>query len=452
MLRKPSTVFNRLLDRIGEMPVVDCHEHLTVPERDLAVTSREPIAFLTDLYMINDLWSAGASDDEIALLQAEDATTDEKWPLFHRLWTATEHTAYARVTKLALRDVYGIKELTRGSLDKVAEVLVQRDRSSYLGALSNAGVKAVITDVLFHLPMNSEIRHVTNQVLKDYLAGNFQLPETWHPVFPLPDFHEIRQREFVDSVAILARTGITSLEEYEEAVFELMRQARDLGVVAIKDQSAYRRPLSYDLPTRSDAERLFNRLLTDPRNQLAWPEAKPLDDYLFHQFMRSAAELGLPVQIHTGHMAVIRNRVGKANAVNLTSVLELHTEVRFDLFHGNWPYLGDLLFLGKNYPNVTIDLCWVHMVDPIYSQELLKRAVVTVPHAKIHGFGGDYWRVPELAVAHLSLAREVIASALTDLVEYRWLEEEEAIRIAADWLYNNPNRFYNLGMQSYSVT
>jgi len=271
-------------------------------------------------------------------------------------------------------------------------------------------------------------------------------------VFPLPDFHEIRQREFVDSVAILAQASITCLEEYEEAVFELMRQARDLGVVAIKDQSAYRRPLSYDLPTRSDAERLFNKLLTDPRNQLAWPEAKPLDDCLFHQFMRFAAELSLPVQIHTGHMAVIRNRVGKANAANLTSVLELHTEVRFDLFHGNWPYLGDLLFLGKNYPNVTIDLCWVHMVDPIYSQELLKRAVVTVPHAKIHGFGGDYCRVPELATAHLSLAREVIAGALADLVEYRWLEEEEAISLAADWLYNNPNRFYNLGMQSYSIT
>ncbi|MBC8253815.1 MAG: hypothetical protein H8E35_07285 [Ardenticatenia bacterium] len=43
MLRKPSTVFNRLLDRIGEMPVFGCHEHLTVPEKDLAVTSREPL-------------------------------------------------------------------------------------------------------------------------------------------------------------------------------------------------------------------------------------------------------------------------------------------------------------------------------------------------------------------------------------------------------------------------
>jgi len=113
------------------------------------------------------------------------------------------------------------------------------------------------------------------------------------------------------------------------------------------------------------------KLLIDPRNQLAWPDAKPLDDYLFHQYMRYAREFHLCVQVHTGHMGGIRNRVDKANAAHLASVLELHSEVKFDLFHGNWPYMGDLLFLGKNYPNVSLNLCWVYTVDPIYAKELL---------------------------------------------------------------------------------
>jgi len=241
------------------------------------------------------------------------------------------------------------------------------------------------------------------------------------------------------------------LAEYEEAMFELIRRAKDQGVIALKDQSAYRRVITYDLPSRSDAERTFNKLLIDPRNQLAWPEAQPLDDYLFHQFMRYARDLSLPVQVHTGHMAGARNRVDKANAAHLASVLELHSEVQFDLLHGNWPYMGDLLFLGKNYPNVALNLCWVTMIDPLYTQELLKRAVMTVPHAKIHGFGGDYLYVPENAVAHLAIAREVIASALADLVECGWLEEEEATSLAADWLYSNPNRFYDLGLQPYEA-
>jgi predicted TIM-barrel fold metal-dependent hydrolase len=249
----------------------------------------------------------------------------------------------------------------------------------------------------------------------------------------------------------MANIDITCLDEFNGAVFELLRRSKDLGVVAIKDQSAYRRTISYDLPPRADAERLFNKLLLDARNQLSWPEAKPLDDFLFHQYMRFARELDLPVQIHTGHMAGIRNRVDKANAAKFAAVLELHTRVQFDLFHGNWPYMGDLLFLAKNYPNASINLCWVHMLDPIYSQELLNRAIMTVPHSKIHGFGGDYKLFPEYTTSHLALAHEVISAALTDLVECEWLEERQAMQLAADWLFNNPNRFYNLGFSSYEI-
>ncbi len=451
MLRKPSPVYNRLMDVIGRMPVVDCHEHMGGPESKLATTHREPILALTAGYFTSDLWAAGASDEEIALIQSEEASTDEKWPVFSRLWAATEHTAYARVTKLVLEKTYGVDELTRASLDRVAEQLGGRDRSSYLKTMDDAGIRAVVADVLFPIQAAKCIRYYGNPNLQDFLEGRFPMPPTWHPVFPLPYFHEVRHHEFIDYVGAVSKSTVTSLGEYEEAVFELIARSKGLGVIALKDQSAYRRAISYDLPPRSDAERILNKLLIDPRAQLAWPEAKPLDDYLFHQYMRFACELDLPVQVHTGHMAHIRNRVDKANAAHLAPVLELHSKVRFDLFHGNWPYMGDLLFLGKNYPNVTLDLCWVHIIDPLYAQELLKRAVMTVPHAKIHGFGGDYRDFPEFAAAHLAIAREVIAGALADLVEYGWFEEEEAIRLAAEWLFNNPNRFYRLGMEPYEA-
>jgi len=53
-------------------------------------------------------------------LQDPEVSTDEKSPLFQRLWKATEHTAYARVTKLVLRDVYGEAEPTREALERIA--------------------------------------------------------------------------------------------------------------------------------------------------------------------------------------------------------------------------------------------------------------------------------------------------------------------------------------------
>ena len=110
-----------------------------------------------------------------------------------------------------------------------------------------------------------------------------------------------------------------------------------------------------------------------------------------------------------------------------------------------------MLFLAKNYPNVVLDACWVTMIDPLYTVEMFKRAVVTVPHSKVHTFGGDVGFVIELVPSHLAMAREVLAAALGDLVESRWLEEQDAVQIAADWLFNNPNRFYHLGLDPYEV-
>ena len=47
--------------------------------------------------------------------------------------------------------------------------------------------------------------------------------------------------------------------------------------------------------------------------------------------------------------------------------------------------------------------------------------------------------MPEFAVAHLQIARENIAGALTRTVEREWLQEEQALSMAADWLFNNPS-------------
>ena len=448
MLAKPSPLLTRLWDRLEKMPVIDCHEHLAGPYAGLD-QYKEPIAFLSLMYLINDLWSAGAGPREIELIQDPEATTAEKWPVFNRLWSATQHTAYARVTKLVLEREYGIKELDRAALDKVAERLAGRDTASYLRILEQDHIKDVISDCLTPPKKERQAIYSGNSVLKRFLDKKFPLPDHWHPAFPLPYFHEIRRHDFLDYVTGLTDRSITRLADYEDALLMLIKKSMSLGVIALKDQSAYRRVIQYDLVPRSAAEHLFNKLLMDPQNQLAWPEAKPLDDYLFHQCMRFAQELNLPVQIHTGHLAYTGNRVDKTNAAHFASILELYTSVHFDLFHANWPYLGDILFLGKNYNNVALDACWVTMIDPLYSIEFFKHCLTVIPHVKVHAFGGDYREGPEFVAAHLALAKEVIAVALADLCESGWLEEHQAVAVAADWLYNNPNRFYNLGLEPY---
>lgn len=433
-----STVYHRLLDQVQALPVIDCHEHLTGPEA--RPKYKEPIAALILGYIQNDLESAAFDIPwkEFCKLMDEGVSTDEKWPLFEKLWHRTEHTAYARVTRLVLQHTYGEHEMTRPALERVAEKLAQMDEAAYFRTIDEANIQVMLVDVLGWLP----------QGLGSFLDGKKTFPAKWRLMISLPDFHPVKfSWESIQSIGVLVDRHITSLDEYLEAVFLVFQRCIEKGAIGIKDQSAYERILDFELVPQAEAEKQFNRLLADPRRGLGWPESKPLNDYLFHQFMRFARELKLPVQLHTGHMAGIYNRVDKTNAAYLAPVLELHREVRFDLFHGNWPYLGDLLFLGKNYPNVALDLCWLHIIDPAYAIDLLERAVLTMPHSKLHAFGGDYGDAPEFITAHLQIARQNISAALAGLVEGGWLDEEQAFGLAKDWLFNNPNRFFNLGFE-----
>jgi hypothetical protein len=448
MLHRSTPVFDRLLERISTLPVIDCHEHARADNfgatgYEHVPSPLEPIAALTNGYILGDFYNAGADNATCDLLQDPSVPTERKWPIFEALWPKVEHTAYGRVTRLVLRDHYGERELSLAALLRIGEHLGQRDPAFLEQVFDRANIRVALTDVLSWRP----------DLMQRYLSGALNLPPRMRLMFPLRLFHVIQSGEpnvhdfdGIQTIGGWADRHVTSLDEFLEAVFIVLRIGKERGAVGLKDQSAYSRSLSYDVVPRGDAERLFNRLLADPRNALGWPEAKPLDDFLFHQYMRFARELDLPVQLHTGHMAGIWNRVDKADAGLLTQVLELHQGVRFDLFHGNWPEMGPLLFLGKNYPNVALDCCWLQIIDPLYAEELLRRAVVTIPHTKIHGFGGDYVDAPEYSVAHLTVAREVIAAALADLVERGWLDEAQAVGIAADWLFNNPNRFFRLGL------
>jgi len=422
--------------------VIDCHEHMFGPEG--RPPYKEPIAALIQGYVQNDLQSAafGLPQREFQKLVDPEISTDEKWPTFEKLWRATEHTAYARITKQVLQHTYGEHEMSRQALERVAEKLASMDEAAYFRILDEANIQAMIVDVIGWLP----------QGLESFLDGRKTFPEKWRLMISLPAFHPTKMSwQLIQWAGSLVDRHITSLEEYLEAVFLTFQRLIARGVIGIKDQSAYERIISFDLVPQAEAEKQFNQLLSDPRDELGWPECKPLNDFLFHQYMRFARELKLPVQLHTGHMAGIYNRVDKTNAVYLAPVFELHQDVHFDLFHGNWPYMGDLLFLGKNFPNVSLDLCWLHIIDPIYAIELMERAVQTMPHTKLHGFGGDYGDTPEYSAAHLRIARQNIAAALTHLVESGWLNEDQALTIARDWLFNNPNRFFNLGFDELTA-
>jgi hypothetical protein len=263
--------------------------------------------------------------------------------------------------------------------------------------------------------------------------------------FSLPSFHNVHSKHDLMKYQKYLNRTVTCLDDYLKSFDNFLQKCVDFGIVCFKDQTAYRRSIAYANPTRDEAEKAFNAMMLNPREIIGDDRACALDDWLFHYAMRKAAQYNLPVQLHTGHMAGIRNDIVKTNASHLIPVIEMHENVRFDLFHGNWPYMDEYLFMGKNYPNVYLNLCWAHSMDPIYCVELMKRVIMTVPHSKLFAFGGDTGMI-EWVAGYLMQAKDNAACALSELTESGWLTLDEAKQIALDWFFNNPNEFYGLGL------
>jgi predicted TIM-barrel fold metal-dependent hydrolase len=428
-MRSTARCYDNLRAYIESVPLIDCHDHST----EAGPKTVDPVKAVIDWYMASDLASA-SSEADARFIMDSTKPLEERWPVLQRAWQRTRFTGYAQVVRRAMQRFYNEDELTLEALQRIREKMIDfSDPANYEAVLDQAKIVVRLEDIGAHAAA---------------AEGRLHQPPRSRLIIGLPEYHAVCSYEAVQHQVSPLKRHITSLDEYLEACREIFTRCKQAGAVAFKDQSAYERPINYGNPTRAEAEAAFNWFMADPRRRLSYPDGNcPLGDYLFHQFMRMARDLDLPVQIHTGHMAGVRNEIVKTNAIQLTSLLELHQETRFDLFHANWPYSGELLFLGKNYANVTIDFCWTNMVDPIYSQNMFEQAISSVPHAKVHGYGSD---LPGDALpnawAHADLARDNISMALANLVEMEYLCQDEAKEIAHGWLFDNPNQFFKLGL------
>lgn len=432
MNRSTSKHFPELRQYLENLPVIESHNHMTgyLPAADA-------LNFVMDSYYISDYWSAGGEKITgmggytIFLPIPEHLPEQERWDLFLQIYKKSDKTSYARCMQEGLRRCWGVEDISDYKQFKdFAEKLKTRDESIYEKVMEELPIKAKIVD---------------RGDFADVIEGKVPYSKYCRFAFHLSDLLDLHTKEnIIMRMQKYLDRAISSLDDYLEAFDRYFQLGLDFGIVCIKDVAAYRRSLFYSNPTRAEAEKAFNDIMFYPRDVHGDDRVRVLDDWLFHYCVRKAAKYQLPVQVHTGHMANIRNDVSKANAIHLISTLELHPDVNFDLFHANWPYMDEYLFIGKNYPNAYLDLCWAQAIDPLYCVELMKRAVMTVPHNKVFAFGADTNMI-EWVAGYLALARDNVASALAELIDVGWLDMDEARQISADWFFNNPNEFFKLG-------
>ncbi|MCW3978385.1 MAG: amidohydrolase, partial [Candidatus Bathyarchaeota archaeon] len=225
-------------------------------------------------------------------------------------------------------------------------------------------------------------------------------------------------------------------------------------IVGVKIGLAYSRPIRFEKVPFSEAEEAFNEIYRTKRFKVndtpeVWKmvpdpvgvDLRPMQDYLVHAMIGEAERRGLPVQIHTGLQEGNENILSNSNPELLVNLFMEYKDARFDIFHGSWPYCGELGALAKNFPNVYIDMCWMHIISPSRSRTALSDWLDEVPANKILGFGGDYLFV-EGAYGHSVIARENIAKVLASKVDDGVYTIERAKKYASWLLRENASRLF----------
>ena len=160
--------------------------------------------------------------------------------------------------------------------------------------------------------------------------------------------------------------------------------------VAVKINAAYKRSLYFEKVSTESARKVFRTLINGNEDFiLPYKEAKPLQDYMMFQLLELARQNNVPVAIHTGIQAGINNILANSDPTLLTNIFYEFSDVKFVLFHGSYPFGGELTTLVRNYPNVYIDMNWTYAISASYAERYLNEWIEAVPVSKIMAFGGD---------------------------------------------------------------
>lgn len=417
--------YKALREASDNIAVVDTHEHLP-PE---AARLQQDLSF-TELfrhYTENDVFASGMSARDCEEMYAAGTSLERKWALFAPVYEQVRNGSYARAARLTMARFYGLSDLT--SLED-ARLVTQRMREA-----NKAG--------LYH------------QVLKDACGIETCLVfnNEWHKddmmrlVWLSDHFTEIGSMDMLRAVARDIGGVHMELSDYLTALKAFLARQKEKGIVGLKLLLAYKRDLSFGMPDREAAERLYRRVTLE---SLAWrpfalgyQEMKPLQDYLVHCLLRMAGELGLPVVFHTGIQAGNCNNLNNARIDEMWALFLRYPDTRFVLLHAALPFIDEAIHMAKYYPNVYLDLAWVHLISPEIARRLIRTCVDMVPRNKVMGFGGDYNFV-ELVYGHLQSARENIAGALAEKVSDGHLELADALAWQQAMLSGNAKALYGL--------
>ncbi len=417
--RRTRTVRERLLAEMESLRTVDCHSHTMLEREYRKAAPFDLFNFMS--YFNRDIETVAGRPAGEALAGKTD---DERWAKLRAILDKGRNVSYWRHNLVVYRSLFGLRgqELT----DRNWRPLSRRIQKQ--------------------TAQPDWYRHVTEDVCRlRTQVRNVPWFEDWEPRYftailrmeEALNLHNAATRERLE-----ANRGVSirSLKAAKAALAALTEDYVRRGARGIKLAHAYSRTLHCEPVSEPAARRIFAKALRGAT--LGADEVKQLQDHIIFFLAGLAGDLGLVFQIHTGVQSNW-GHIPDSDPLLLIPLLRAHPRVRFDLFHAGYPYSRELGMLGKHYPNVWLNLCWMYVITMAGSRHVLSEWIDLVPGHRLLGFGSDV-PYPEFAYAHLLMARSCLADVLADKVARDFLSEDAARTLARRMLHDNAVELYGL--------
>jgi len=420
---------------IDGLTVIDTHEHIS-SEAELMGLQLD-IFNLFIPYIVDNLESAGITVDEMALMKNGQAPFKDRWAAFYKYYPAIQSSTYILALQTSLAAQYQFKNYGLKECQRISDLL-KKDFAKK-GFMKKFFEKNQIESMLtFRSPSSEDVR-------RSYGEDKMMVVPTVNNIC-------VRDAKSLEEISKMTETPIRNLDDILAGIDKLFKEYDAAGIKNIKFGSSYNREINYRARTREEAEASFAKIMETPFDYSDAQPNKyyvytlsdyhiPLDDYLGVYMIKQAEKYHMNVIFHVGIFAWNFNSVRNNHASSLEWLMKNFPKVNFVILHAGYPYFDEAILLAKYYPNVYINMTWDHIIERGKSIEIMKSYVEMLPTNKIHLFGGDYL-FPQQIYGNVLFTKENLYIALCELIKKGTLNEEQARKIASDWLYNNPKAFY----------
>lgn len=420
-----------LREAIMAMEIVDTHEHLPRKESERDQNNDVLGEYLIH-YFNRDLVSAGLSPEDCQAATDPKKPLSERWKLVEPYWEVCRYTGYGRSLDIAAQGIYGIDGI----------------RTETIAALNDAYIAARKEKNHFSRVLK-DLSKIRVSVLDCYGLDEIQRADRdfFHMSYNINALVSPYSIESMDAqgkeIGILPR----SFQDWLDICDASIDKAYADGATSLKCSLAYNRTLAFPRVTFAEAEACWNAAHIEKRmthqGEGHFDTGEGMENYIMHHILRKAERMGATIQFHTGLQEGNGNMLTNSNPALLANLLLQYTQLRFDLFHIGYPYMGETGALCKNFPNAFIDMCWAHIISPRASMLALDEWLDAVPYNKISAFGGDYCFVDGV-YGHQMLARENVCKVLSRKVLAHEITTDAAVAIAHALFVDNPSRILNV--------